>query len=139
MPDVILDVLRQVLDRHGYTLQAEQLPEACAHHPEQVCALLSAAGTIAATGMQISVLTEPAHLLCDAHNDGDSSSVLFLRERLDQVADALTAALTPHDKAIAALHRTCKALARTDIPVVVASHGSTTAEGHANTATEPTP
>ena len=112
-----LDVQRLLHDQ-GYALDPDQLADACAHHPEQLCALLAAAGTIAATSAQITVLTDAANLLCDVHASSDADTVLSLRQRLDRVADALTAALAQHDKATAALRHTCGALIRTDLAVL---------------------
>ncbi|MGK5741512.1 hypothetical protein [Micromonospora sp. URMC 103] len=137
MPDQNLDLLRYLLNSQGYDLNPEQFPEACVKQPEQICALLSAAATIAATGAQMSVLTYAADLLCDVHGDRHNTTH-SLREHLE-VADALTAALTQHDKATAALRRTCQALSRTGELVTVAPSGSAAPVGHTDDAPDSTP
>ncbi|MEH0985867.1 hypothetical protein [Micromonospora sp. CPCC 205556] len=130
-----LDVLHRLLHSHGYAFAEDALVEACAHHPEHVCALLSAVGTITVTRAQILALTDAASLLCDVHADGGTDSVLSLRERLDRVADALTAALAQRDAATAALRHACQALHRTDIPLLTVRADSSANNG----ASGPTP
>jgi hypothetical protein len=116
-----LEVLRQLLHSHGYALAEGALAEGCAHHPDEVCALLSAAGAIAATDAQIAALTDAANLLCEVYANGCTGGVLALRERLDRVADALNTALARRDKASAALRRTCETLTHTEIALVTAT------------------
>ncbi|MET7968761.1 hypothetical protein [Micromonospora sp. NPDC005305] len=118
MTEFHLAVLRRLLQDQGYALDPDQLAEACAHHPDHVCALLSAAGAVAATGAQITALTDAANLLCDAHANGGTDTTLSARERLDQVTDALTAALAQQDRATAALRRACEALIHTGTALV---------------------
>ncbi|MFF4875445.1 MULTISPECIES: hypothetical protein [unclassified Micromonospora] len=77
----------------GYALDADELDQTCAQHPDAVCALISAACTIAAADAQIAVLTAAANLLADVHAGGDAATVMSLRQRLDRVADILTRAL----------------------------------------------
>ncbi|MFG3302925.1 hypothetical protein [Micromonospora chersina] len=103
-----LDAVSRLLHDHGYAFEPDQLPDACAHHPDEVCALLTAAGTIPATSAQITVLTDATDALADTRSRGGIG--LSLREQLDRVADALTTALARHDKATTALHRTCESL-----------------------------
>ncbi|MGW3607932.1 hypothetical protein [Micromonospora sp. NPDC005161] len=111
MPDY-LDIPARLVRVEGYPLDADELDQACAQHPDTVCALIAVAGTIAAADAQIAVLTNAANLLCDVHADGDTDTVLFMRERLDAVADALTRALGQRDKATGRLRRECDALAQ---------------------------
>ncbi|MBM0261069.1 hypothetical protein, partial [Micromonospora sp. 4G55] len=118
MAEPHFEVLRQLLQQQGYALALQKLGEACAHHPEQVCALLSQAGTIAATHAQITALTDAANLLSEVHTSAGADTVPSLRERLDQIADTLTTALAQHDKATAALRHTCQSLLHTDIPLL---------------------
>lgn len=103
-----LNAVSRLLHDHGYVLNPDQLPDDCAHHPDEVCALLTAAGTIAATSAQITVLTDATDALADTRSRGGIG--LSLREQLDHVAGALTTALARHDKATTALHRTCESL-----------------------------
>ncbi|MEV0430576.1 hypothetical protein [Micromonospora sp. NPDC050495] len=103
-----LDAVSRLLHDHGYTLNPKGIADACARRPDEVCALLAAAGTVAATCAQITILTGAADALAGAHTTGRPD--LPLREQLDRVADALTAALARNDKATAALHRGCKSL-----------------------------
>ncbi|MBQ0905477.1 hypothetical protein [Micromonospora sp. U21] len=100
-----LDILRRLTDGEGYALDADELNQACAQHPDTVCALISAAGTIAAADAQISALTNAADLLGGVHAGGGADTVLSMRERLDRVADALTRALAQRDKATARLRQ----------------------------------
>ncbi|MEV0810946.1 hypothetical protein [Micromonospora sp. NPDC050200] len=139
MPESQLDVTRRLLHGQGYALAPEHLAEACAHHPDAVCALLSAAGAIATTDTQVAALTDAANLLCDAHACGGADTVLSLRERLDRVADALTTALAERDKATARLRHTCQALASTDIPLISIPGDSNPAADQPHSATDPTP
>ncbi|MCO1597626.1 hypothetical protein M8C17_20960 [Micromonospora sp. RHAY321] len=105
-----LDILRRLTDGEGYALDADELDQACAQHADTVCALISAAATIAAADAQITTLTNAANLLCDVHADGGADAVLSMRERLDRVADTLTRALAQRDKATARLRQECHAL-----------------------------
>ncbi|MBM0226141.1 hypothetical protein [Micromonospora sp. ATA51] len=76
-----------------------------------MCALISAACTIAAADAQIAVLTAAANLLADVHAaGGGADTVLSLRQRLDRVADTLTCSLAQRDTAASRLRRECDAL-----------------------------
>jgi hypothetical protein len=132
MSDLYLDVVHQMLHRHGYALHRDQVAEGCARHPEQVCQLLSEAGRIAATQAKITALTDAANLLCDVHANSDT---VVLRAHLDQVADALAKALANHDQATAALRRTCEGLIHADVALVA----DLAATDSPDDVTEPTP
>ncbi|MET7970898.1 hypothetical protein [Micromonospora sp. NPDC005305] len=103
-----LDAVSRLLHDHGYAFEPEQLADVCAHHPDEVCALLAAAGTIAATSAQIAVLTDATNALAATRTHRGTRP--SLRERLDRVGEALTTALARHDKATTALHRACESL-----------------------------
>ncbi|WP_161557837.1 hypothetical protein [Micromonospora sicca] len=107
-----LDVLRRLTRGEGYALDADELDQTCAQHPDAVCALISAVGTIAAADAQIAVLTAAANLLADVHGGGDADKVLSLRQRLDRVADTVTCAFAQRDRATARLRHECDALAQ---------------------------
>ncbi|MGN9807115.1 hypothetical protein [Micromonospora sp. L32] len=138
MSEPHLDVLHRLLQHQGYTLALDELAQACAQQPDEVCALLSQAGSIAATQAQITALTDAANLLCDVHARAGADTVLSLRERLDRVAGALTTALAQRDRATAALRRTCQALISTDIALVTTCD-VTSAAGQPDGATTTTP
>ncbi|MBM0255761.1 hypothetical protein [Micromonospora sp. 4G55] len=138
MSEPHLDVLHRLLQHQGYALALDELAEACAQQPDEVCALLSQAGIIAATQAQITALTDAANLLCDVHNSAGADTVLTLRERLDRIAGALTTALAQRDKATAALRRTCQALISTD-SALVTTCDVTSAAGQPDGATKTTP
>ncbi|GAB3186719.1 hypothetical protein FHX75_111342 [Micromonospora palomenae] len=137
MSEPHLDVLHRLLQHQGYALALDELAQACAQQPDEVCALLSQAATIAATQAQITALTDAANLLCDVHASADADTVLSLRERLDRVASALTTALAQRDKATAALRRTCQALISTDSALVTTCDVTSAATGQPDAATTP--
>ncbi|WP_262285464.1 hypothetical protein [Micromonospora sp. MA102] len=85
-----LDAVSGLLHDHGYTLNPNQLPDACAHHLDEVNALLAAPGTITAAGGQIIALTAATGALSDPHTS--RSADLSLREWLGHIADTLTTA-----------------------------------------------
>ncbi|WP_319461447.1 hypothetical protein [Micromonospora sp. RTP1Z1] len=134
-----LDVLRHLIRREGYALDADELDQTCAQHPDAVCALFSAGCTIAAADAQIATLTNAADLLCDVHSDGDINTVLSMREHLDRVADALTRALAQRDKATARLRRECDALTDLGTGLITRPGDSTPPLDHPDSAYPATP
>ncbi|MEV0157710.1 hypothetical protein AB0H57_28865 [Micromonospora sp. NPDC050686] len=118
MSEPHLDVVCRLLHDQGYSFDPDQLADACAHHPDEICALLAAAGTIAATSAQITALTDAANLLHNVHGSSGTDTALSRRERLDRITHTLTRALAQHDKATAALRRTAEALIHTHTALI---------------------
>ncbi|MEO3780477.1 hypothetical protein ABGB16_27420 [Micromonospora sp. B11E3] len=87
----LIDILRYLAQLDGADVDTDQIGVTAAHHPDAVCAFITAGCALVAANAQEALLTEAARTLFTVHDStADLDDLVCAGQRMRAIEDALT-------------------------------------------------